>query len=94
MPRVNRSDILATGEIQVFHVVNRCVRRTHLCGRDSDSKKDYSHRKEWIRRRLEFLAGVFAAFAHPFRPLCPPLCPPVVSETFLTFSQSLERRKT
>jgi len=60
MPRVNRSDILATGEIQVFHVVNRCVRRTHLCGRDSDSKKDYSHRKEWIRRRLEFLAGVFA----------------------------------
>ena len=41
-----------------------------------------------------FLAGAFAVFAHPFAPVCPPLCRPVVSETFLTFSQSLERRKT
>ena len=60
MPRVNRREILAAEEIQVFHVVNRCVRRTHLCGRDPVSKKDYSHRREWVRQRLEFLAGVFA----------------------------------
>jgi REP element-mobilizing transposase RayT len=60
MPRVNRRDILADAEVQVFHVVNRCVRRTHLCGRDPLSRKDYSHRREWIRQRLEFLAGVFA----------------------------------
>ena len=60
MPRVNRREILADSEIQVFHVVNRCVRRTNLCGRDPLSKKDYSHRREWVRRRLEFLAGVFA----------------------------------
>jgi REP element-mobilizing transposase RayT len=60
MPRVNRREIVADGEIQVFHVVNRCVRRTHLCGKDRQSKKDYSHRREWIRQRLEFLAGVFA----------------------------------
>ncbi len=59
MPRVNRREIIADGEIQVFHVVNRCVRRTHLCGKDRQSKKDYSHRREWIRQRLEFLAGVF-----------------------------------
>jgi REP element-mobilizing transposase RayT len=60
MPRVNRREIVADGEIQVFHVVNRCVRRTHLCGRDRQSRKDYSHRRDWIRQRLEFLAGVFA----------------------------------
>ena len=60
MPRVNRREIVADGEIQVFHVVNRCVRRTHLCGKDRQSRKDYSHRRDWIRQRLEFLAGVFA----------------------------------
>jgi REP element-mobilizing transposase RayT len=59
MPRVNRKEIVADGEIQVFHAISRCVRRTHLCGRDKRSRRDYSHRKEWIRERLEFLAGVF-----------------------------------
>lgn len=59
MPRVNRKEIVADGEIQVFHAISRCVRRTHLCGKDRRSRKDYSHRKEWIRQRLEFLAGVF-----------------------------------
>ncbi|MFN9721163.1 MAG: transposase, partial [Planctomycetota bacterium] len=33
--------------------------RTYLCGKDRRSKKDYSHRKEWIRARLEELAGIF-----------------------------------
>ena len=31
MPRVNRTEICATDEIQVFHLINRCVRRTYLC---------------------------------------------------------------
>ena len=35
MPRVNRREIFADAEIQVFHVINRCVRRTFLCGSDS-----------------------------------------------------------
>ena len=30
-----------------------------LCGRDRRSGKDYSHRKVWIRERLEELAGIF-----------------------------------
>ena len=57
MPRVNRSEICASSEIQAFHLINRCVRRTFLCGRDKRSGKDYSHRKQWIRDRLEELAG-------------------------------------
>ena len=60
MPRVNRREIIADDEIQVFHAVNRCVRRTHLCGKDRRTGKDFSHRKEWARKRLEFLAGIFA----------------------------------
>jgi len=60
MPRVNRTEICATDEIQAFHLINRCVRRTYLCGEDVTSGKDYSHRKEWIRSRLEELAGIFA----------------------------------
>ena len=60
MPRVNRVEIFADDEIQVFHLVNRCVRRTYLCGRDEETGRDYSHRKQWIRERLEVLAGIFA----------------------------------
>jgi hypothetical protein len=59
MPRVNRTEICASDEIQAFHLINRCVRRTFLCGKDRRSGKDYSHRKEWIRERLEELAGIF-----------------------------------
>ena len=60
MPRVKRTEICAADEIQAFHLINRCVRRTFLCGKDRRSGKDYSHRKQWIRERLEELAGIFA----------------------------------
>ena len=60
MPRVKRTEICAEDEIQAFHLINRCVRRTFLCGKDRRSGKDYSHRKEWIRERMEELAGIFA----------------------------------
>ena len=59
MPRLNRSEVCAAAEVQVFHLINRCVRRTYLCGKDRRSGKDYSHRKQWIRNRLEELAGIF-----------------------------------
>ena len=57
MPRVKRREICADDEVQAFHLINRCVRRTYSCGKDRRSKKDCSHRKEWIRARLEELAG-------------------------------------
>ena len=59
MPRVKRTEICALDEVQAFHLINRCVRRTYLCGKDRRSGKDYSHRKQWIRERLEELAGIF-----------------------------------
>jgi hypothetical protein len=36
------------------------VRRAFLAGVDLLSGKDFSYRREWIRRRLEALASVFA----------------------------------
>ncbi|MBM4077621.1 MAG: hypothetical protein FJ267_18495 [Planctomycetes bacterium] len=60
MPRLNRTEICASDEIQVFHLINRCVRRTFLCEEDVTTGKDYSQRKEWIRSRLEEQAGIFA----------------------------------
>jgi len=57
--RINRREVLANGEIQVVHCVNRCVRRGFLCGTDELTGQNYEHRREWIRNRLEFLAGSF-----------------------------------
>ncbi len=58
MARTNRRDVLADGEIQVVHCINRCVRRAYLCGQDPLTGADYEHRRELIRQRMEFLAGI------------------------------------
>lgn len=34
MPRFNRSVIYASDDVQAFHLINRCVRRAFLCGRE------------------------------------------------------------
>ena len=60
MPRPKRVEQFDSNEVCIVHVVQRCVRRAFLAGVDRFSGKDYSHRKEWIRRRMEALASVFA----------------------------------
>ncbi|SMP62288.1 hypothetical protein SAMN06265222_107284 [Neorhodopirellula lusitana] len=59
MPRPKRDEQFETGEICIVHAVQRCVRRAFLAGVDAQTGKDYSFRKEWIRRRMEALASVF-----------------------------------
>jgi REP element-mobilizing transposase RayT len=59
MPRPNRKEQFAPDEVSICHCVQRCVRRAYLAGVDRESGIDYSHRKEWIRRRMEALASVF-----------------------------------
>jgi hypothetical protein len=56
---MNRREVLSEGEIQVVHCVNWCVRRGFLCGIDELTGKNYEHRPQWIRNRLELLAGIF-----------------------------------
>ncbi len=60
MPRQARGEYVNPNEVQILHLVNRCVRRAYLCGDDPVSGQSFEHRREWIRQRLEFLAGVFA----------------------------------
>ena len=60
MGRSVRAELFQASEIGIVHTVQRCVRRAWLAGVDTQSGKDYSFRKEWIRRRMESLASVFA----------------------------------
>ncbi len=59
MGRPNRSDQFTPDEVCIVHTIQRCVRRAFLAGVDQFSGKDFSYRREWIRRRLESLSSVF-----------------------------------
>lgn len=54
-----RSEQFVSDEICLVHCYNRCVRRAFLTGIDALTNKDYNHRRDWIRQRLESLASVF-----------------------------------
>ncbi|MCS5708046.1 hypothetical protein CC99x_003920 [Candidatus Berkiella cookevillensis] len=55
-----RSEQINLNATPYYHVMNRCVRRSFLCGFDELTQKDYSHRKAWIVDRLKYLADIFA----------------------------------
>ncbi len=60
MARAARKTLIDPNQIQIVHVWNRCVRRAFLCGQDPLTGKDFEHRRQWARNRLEQLASVFA----------------------------------
>ena len=60
MPRPPRSEVFDEQNVGIYHCVNRCVRQSFLLGYDATTGKSYEHRKDWVRERLEFLAGIFA----------------------------------
>jgi len=49
-----------------YHLISRCVRRSWLCGYDKYSRRDYSHRKQWLIKRMKFLAQFFAIELHAY----------------------------
>mgnify|MGYP001199880061 CR=1 FL=1 len=55
-----RSEQIDLSATPYYHVMNRCVRRSFLCGFDESTQRDYSHRKAWIVDRLKYLADIFA----------------------------------
>jgi len=59
MPQARKTQISIT-DTPYYHCMGRCVRRAFLCGEDSLTGKDYSHRKLWVTDRLKELAKAFA----------------------------------
>jgi len=55
-----RSKYVQEGQEGVYHCFSRCVRRAFLYGYDAFTKRDFSHRKEWLVDRLRYLAAIFA----------------------------------
>lgn len=59
MPRSPRTEQFDPSSVCVVHLVQRCVRRAYLAGADAVTGKNFEHRREWIRCRMERLASVF-----------------------------------
>ena len=49
-----------------YHIVTRTVRQAWLCGYDKKTKKNYNHRKQWIKDRISELAPNFSLNIHAF----------------------------
>ena len=60
MASTPRRDLIDESVVGIYHCTARCVRRAFLCGQDSYSGIDYSHRKTWVRDRLAHLAAIMA----------------------------------
>jgi len=55
-----RKNIINVSDTPYYHCMGRCVRRAFLCGEDSLTGKDYSHRKGWIVEKLQELSEIFS----------------------------------
>ena len=55
-----RQSQVCLADTPYYHVIARCVRRAWLWGFDAYAGRDYSHRKDWVLERLQFLASMFA----------------------------------
>lgn len=54
-----RSRLVSLETTPYYHCIARCVRRSFLCGEDTYTGKDFSHRRGWILDRIKLLSTVF-----------------------------------
>ena len=61
-----RRQLIDSEQPLFYHLVSRCVRKSWLCGRDSHTNRDYTHRKAWLIQRLHQLAKAFPVEIHAY----------------------------
>ena len=59
MPQARKNQI-SLDATSTYHCISRCVRRQFLCGKNTQTGKDFSHRRDWIRSRIFELQAIFA----------------------------------
>jgi len=55
-----RHELIDLTATSYYHVINRCVRRSFLCGNDPYSHKNYDHRRQWLVVRIKLLSSVYS----------------------------------
>ena len=60
MPAGPRAEVVAKGEVGVYHCWNRCVQRAFLCGKDPVTGRDFEYRRQWLQQTEQSLAALFA----------------------------------
>jgi len=55
-----RNSLIDLTSTSYYHVINRCIKRSFLCGEDKYSGRNYEHRRQWIVDRIKFLSKVFS----------------------------------
>jgi hypothetical protein len=55
-----RSQLVNPKKAGTYHCINRCVRRSWLCGFDRYTKRSFEHRKPWVEARVLELGEIFA----------------------------------
>jgi REP element-mobilizing transposase RayT len=61
-----RSQLVNPNYAGTYHCINRCVRRSWLCGFDRYTKRSFEHRKLWVEKRILELGEIFACGIYSF----------------------------
>ena len=55
-----RHQLIDLSATSYYHVINRCIRRSFLCGDDPYSQRNYDHRRQWLVDRIKHLSSIFS----------------------------------
>ena len=61
-----RSELVDRENGGFYHLGARCVRRAMLCGKDPETKRDFSHRRAWIEKLMLELAELFTVHVNEY----------------------------